>query len=208
MADFRYDDRAGRFRDSSTGRFVSERQVRDAVDATVSLASEHMATLSSDFRAGTINAAQFLDGMLTEIKSVQIASALAAYGGRDQMTQSRWGYVGSVIREQYAYARQMVADVLDGKQRMNGRLDARARQYANSGRTTYENIRRREMALAGMAYELNVQHSDEGCEECVAASDRGWVPIGTLPPVGARICRGACLCTLAFAATRSEAEAA
>lgn len=205
MASYRYDDRSGRFRDSTTGHYVSERQVRDGVDAAVSLASEHMGTLSADFRAGTLNAAQFLDGMLSEIKAVQIASALAAYGGREQMTSSRWGTVGQLVRQQYAYARQMVADVLDGKQRMNGRLDARARQYANSGRTTYENIRRREMAQAGMAFEWNVLHADESCPECLQQADLGPVPIGTLVPIGSRICRSACKCTLAFSATRGEA---
>lgn len=208
MASYRWDDRSGRFRDPTTGRYISERAVRDAVDATVDLAASRMATLASDFRAGTLNAQQFLDGMMTEIKSVQIATALAAYGGREQMTASRWGTVGQFIRQQYAYARQMVADVLDGKQRMNGRLDARARQYAQSGRATYENIRRREMAQAGMAFERNVLHAEESCGQCLAESERGWVPIGTLSPVGMRTCRGNCKCTIAFARTRSEAEAA
>lgn len=205
MASYRFDDRSMRFRDGASGRFISERQVRDAVDAVTDLSASRMGTLASDFRAGTIDAGRFLESMMTEIKSVQIASALAAYGGRDQMTQARWGTVGQVVRQQYAYARQMVADVLDGKQRMNGRLDARARQYANSGRSTYENVRRREMAKLGMAFERNVLHADESCAACLQQTGLGAVPIGTLSPIGSRTCRSACKCTIAYSATMSEA---
>lgn len=208
MADYAFDDRSMRYRDRSSGRFISEREVRDAVDAVVELSSERMGSLAASFRAGTIDAGEFLNGMLAEIKSAHIAAALAAYGGREQMTQVRWGTVGQQIRQQYAYARQMVADVLDGKQRMNGRLDARAKQYASAARTTYENTRRREMARLGMSWEKNLLHASESCGQCLAESGLGWVPIGTLAPVGSRTCRSACRCTLAFSATMSEAEAA
>lgn len=208
MATFTFDDRSMRYRDSASGKFISERQVRDAVDAIVNLSAERMGNLAASFRAGTIDANEFLSGMLTEVKSAQIAAALAAYGGRDQMNSQRWGMVGQQIRQQYAYARTMVADVLEGRQRMNGRLDARARLYAQASRTTYENTRRREMARLGMAFEQNILHASESCDGCLSASDAGWVPIGTLPAVGSRTCRLACRCTLAFAASRSEAEAA
>ncbi len=208
MSSYSFSDRTGRYRDRATGQFVTERAVRDGVDAVVRLSGERMADLARQFRAGTIDAGRFLASMMDEIKSVNLAAALAAYGGREQMTQSRYGTVGQIIRQQYQYARQMVADVLDGKQRMNGRLDARARSYASAARATYENIRRREMAAAGYSFEQNVQHSQEGCGECVAASDAGAVPIGTLPPVGSRQCRSSCLCTITFSRTRQDAEAA
>lgn len=208
MSTYTFSDRSGRFRDSATGQYVSERAVRDAVDAVVRLSGERMADLAQQFRAGTIDDGQFLTSMISEIKSVHVATALAAYGGREQVTQARWGTVGQLIRQQYAYARQMVADVLEGRQRMNGRLDARSRMYAAAGRTAYENIRRREMAALGYAFEVNVQHSQEGCRECVAASDLGPVPIGTLPPIGSRQCRSMCLCTISFSRTRQDAEAA
>lgn len=208
MASYAFDDRSMRYRDRASGRFVSERAVRDAVDAVVDLSAERMGNLAVSFRAGTLDAGEFLEAMLTEIKSAHIAAALAAYGGREQMTAARWGTVGQQIRQQYGFARNMVTDVLEGRQRMNGRLDARARQYAQAARSTYENTRRREMARLGQAFERNVRHSSDTCAGCLAASDAGWMPIGTLAPVGSRTCRSACKCTLAYSATMSEAEAA
>lgn len=205
MTAFRYDDRSMRYRDVTSGRFISEWAVRDGVDAVVSLSAERMAKHAADFRAGAIDAAKFLSNMQAEIKSVHIASALAAYGGRDQMTPSRWGTVGQIIRREYGYARNMVADVLDGRQRMNGRLDARARMYAQAGRTTYENVRRREQAQQGVGFEQNHLHASESCGQCLAQSALGRVPIGTLIPVGSRTCRSQCRCTLSYHETRSDA---
>ncbi len=124
------------------------------------------------------------------------------------MTASRWGVVGQQIRQQYAYARNMVADVLDGKQRMNGRLDSRSRLYAAAARQTYTNIRRREMATAGFAFEQNILGAaDEHCPDCLNENDRGWVPIGSLSAPGTRRCLGQCRCWIAYVKTFSEAAA-
>jgi hypothetical protein len=200
MADmqFGYDRASQRFRDLSTGKFVSERSVRDGVDRVADLASARMGEAAARFRAGELTATQFQAVMLQTIKDSQIAAALAAYGGRAQMTPERWGVVGQAIRAQYAYARQMVADVLDGRQRMNGRLDARARQYGQAARSLYENVRRREATSTGMLYEQNHIHAAESCEMCLAMSRRGKVPLGSLVPIGQRTCRQQCRCTLSY----------
>ena len=207
MADqtFTFDRVSQRFRSLETGRWVSEREVRDGVDRVADLASWCMGESAARFRAGEISAAQFQATMMGTIKDSQIAAALAAYGGRGQMDASRWGLVGRQIRTQYLYARQMVADVLDGRQRMNGRLDARARQYGQAARSLYENIRRREAAGAGMTFEANHLHATESCDQCRAMSAMGRVPIGTLVPIGQRTCRQSCRCTLSFHRAMSEA---
>ena len=129
---------------------------------------------------------------------------VGAYGGRDAMTPERWGLVGSLVRQQYAYARRFADDVAAGRQRQNGTMDARARLYGQAGRATYELIRRRESAGAGFGYERNVLHAADHCAQCVAEAGRGWVPIGTLTPVGQRTCRTQCRCTLAYARTPQQ----
>jgi hypothetical protein len=204
-----FDRSSQRFRDLSTGRFVSEREVRDAVDRLADLTSRRMGEAAARYRAGQITSSDWLAEHLALVKQSQIASALAAYGGRANMTPERWGLVGYQIRVQYAFARKMAADVLSGRQRMNGRLDARARQYGQAARVLYENIRAREAATSALAWERNVRHASESCQQCRAQSAAGWVPRGTLVPVGARTCRSSCRCSIERAATRPiEEEAA
>lgn len=210
MADLLYgwSNEAQRFRDLRTGRYISERQVRDFVDNIATEASRQLGELSAQYRANQISFTMWQAESHAVIKASQIASALAAYGGRAQMTPARWGLVGYQIRTQYAYLTQFGADVLNGRQRINGRMDARARQYGQASRSLYENIRRRTSADAGFRYERNIRHAVESCRQCVNQSSQGWVPIGTLVPIGQRTCRSSCRCTLAYSRTAAVEEAA
>jgi hypothetical protein len=208
MADlYGWDRPSMRFRDLSTGKYISERMVRDYVDNIADLASREMGDLAARYRSGQITFAAWQSESMQVIKSSQIASALAAYGGRDQMNATRWGTVGQQIRIQYQYLRQFGADILSGRQRLNGRLDSRSRLYGQAVRQTYTDIRRRESAANGMLWEKNVLGAAEHCAECVAQAARGWVPIGTLIPPGRRTCRGNCRCSLAHSRTLSESAA-
>lgn len=197
-----------RFRDLNTGKFISERAVRDAVDAVADLASRRMGESAARFRAGQISITEWQAESMQVIKQANVAATLLASGGRQNVTPQQWGAAGQMIRTEYAYFRRFVSDVLDGQQRQNGRLDARARMYGNIARRNYESLRRRQGYDNGFQYERNVRHSSEACRGCVAASAAGWVPIGTLPPIGQRECRGSCRCTLALSRTRPQEEAA
>ena len=199
MADYTWARRAGRFRSVESGRFVPESEIRDGVDALVRLSASRMADLSRQFRAGQITASQWLTGQLAEIKAVHLAAALAAKGGRSQMTPADYGRVGQQIRVQYQYARQMVADAISGKARLNGRLDARASQYANAARVGFEQARRRVAQEAGALRERNVINSSESCAGCRAQTARGLVPLGMLVPIGARSpCGPRCACSIVY----------
>ena len=205
---FGWSQESQRFRDLESGRYISERQVRDFVDNIADLASRRMGEATAQYRAGQITVAEWQATMMETIKASQIASALAAYGGRDQMNASRWGLVGQQIRTQYAYLARFTDDVLSGRQRMNGRMDARARQYGQGARSLYENIRRRESTAAGFRFERNELHPADHCDQCVNQTALGAVPIGTLVPIGRRTCRSNCRCTLVYSRQMTVEEAA
>lgn len=210
MADqsFTFDRASQRYRDLRTGRFLPAREVRDAVDRLADLASRRLGESAARFRAGQITVSQWIAESQQLVKQSQIAAALAAYGGRSNMNAAQWGLVGQQIRVQYAYLRRMADDVLSGRQRLNGRLDARSRQYGQAARVIFEAIRARESGSAGLAWERNVRHASESCAQCRAQSAAGWVPRGTLVPVGSRTCRSSCRCTIERSATRPMSEAA
>lgn len=209
MADlYGWDRSSQRFRDLESGRYVSERAVRDGVDRMADLVSRRMGEVTARYRTGEITATVWQSEMRSLIKQSQIAGALAAYGGRGQMDASRWGVVGQQVRVQYAYLARFTDDVLAGRQRMNGRMDARARQYGQASRTLYENIRRRESGDAGFRYERNELHPADHCEQCVNQTALGTVPIGSLVPIGRRTCRSQCRCTLVYSRQMTVEEAA
>lgn len=84
-----------------------------------------------------------------------------------------------------------------------GRIIARAKQYAQAARGTYEAVRGRVAELAGYDEEMRVLHGSDHCSTsgtipgCPSLSGR-WVPIGTLPRIGRAVCRSNCRCTFRF----------
>ena len=198
---FTFDQNSRRFRDVETGKFVSERAVRDGVDRVADLTARRMGELTARYRAGELTIGAWQAELMAEIKSSQIAAALAAYGGRANMSSEKWGFIGYRIREQFQYSRQMVADVLDGRQRINGRLEARARMYGGAARQTYNAVRAGEAQSGGLRYERNVMGAAEHCQGCRDQTAKGQVPRGTLVPPGYRQCRSSCRCHLVYSNT-------
>lgn len=178
---------------------MTPHEARAGVEAVIVVAAERMKASSEAFRAGKSSAADWSRAHLAQIKAVHIAAALAAYGGRSAMTPAKWGVVGQIIRREYGYSKLFLLDVLEGRQRQNGRMDARAAMYASAARSTYTAITRREAYDSGMRYERNeLGPTDASCRECLQQTALGWVPLGTLSQPGTRTCLAHCRCSLSF----------
>jgi hypothetical protein len=187
MADFTYSSSTGRYRDAD-GKLVSFRAVRDAVDRTVDEASDRLGRLAERLRSGEITLADFQTSAMATIKDVHLATGIAAHGGKAAMDQATYGAIGYRIRSEYAYLRGMAREIADGIQPLDGRLAARARLYGQAGRATFETVRARDDVARGADEERNVLSPSEHCDQCRSLAALEWVPVGTLPPIGARTC--------------------
>lgn len=187
----------GRFRDSVTGRFVRERAVQGAARQVVEAHSARMAAVTNQLREGLIPLADWERSMRAEIKLAHLTQMMAAHGGRNAMTQSDYGWIGNRVKEQYQYLNRFAAEIASGEQALNGRLVARAQMYGQASHATYEATRARDAEAQDIPMqERNVLGSGDPCTECPALSARGWVPLGTLPPVGSRACLANCKCRI------------
>jgi hypothetical protein len=189
-------------------------RIKPALLVFLAYLTGHMATNAKDYRNGTaLNV--WLDRHLALIKHGSVVAGLAAYNGKDNLQQYGLDRTGQVARRQYDYAERMATDILDGKQRQNGRLDARAALYAGVAWTGYQALRRRLQsdAVGGLLsasvavslgvdpeerYERNVQNSMEGCSQCESETQEGWVPVGTLSSPGTRECLSFCKCDISY----------
>jgi hypothetical protein len=202
---YTWSESAGRYR-GNRGHFVSERTVRDVVDGIADAASARMAQASERLLNGEMSLGTWQAEMQATIKLAHVSAAILAHGGAEQMSFSRWGAIGPTVRDQYGFLREFAAQVADGRQPMNGSLPARAKQYGQAARTQFERVRGEGQQERGYQFERNVLSSAEHCSECRAQTARGLVPIGTLVPVGQRICRSNCRCSIWY--SRDAVEAA
>jgi hypothetical protein len=197
MAALTFDDRSGRFRDSS-GRYVSERAVRSVIDSIADGASARLAAASDRLLAGTLSLAEWQAESMRTIKLSQVASATIAHGGVARMTPSTYGAAGRAIRDQYDYLRSFAAQIASGEQPLNRTVVSRAAQYGQAARVAFEREYGRDQRQRGYQFCRNVLAPAEHCAQCREQSARGWVPLGALVPIGQRTCRAQCRCRLTY----------
>lgn len=194
---YRWNQTANRYI-SPSGRFVGRQQVRAALDVAIDNSAKSIKALSQQLRDGNISLADWQLAMAREIKATHLASAALAKGGWAQLSQSDYGRVGQIVRQEYAYLNKLAQDIAAGRQPLDGRFLRRAEQYIQAGRATYHQVEQREMKVRGYDEERNIRHARDSCPGCLDATARGWVAIGTLPPVGGRDCRRNCRCTIEY----------
>ena len=172
----------------------------------ISVSESNINLVTQKLQAGQINLAEWQLAMEREIKTIHVASSASARGGWAQMTQADWGWTGQRIREQYEYLRRFAGQIASGKQPLNGRALVRAEMYAQAGRSTFQEMRRRYTRIYknGATEQRVLEPNAEHCEEtenrpgCVELAEMGRQPIGTLPPIGDATCLTFCRCFFRF----------
>lgn len=193
---FRWNAAAGRYVDSA-GRFVPASAVRNALDFAIRQAEDRIDRLAGQLAVGAIAPHEWERQMREQIKAVHLYSAMAARGGRAQMTAAGFGQVGAEVRQQYAWLARFRQQIEDGLP-LDGQFYQRVGLYVEAGRGTFHRAEGQVAADRGATEEHNILHPADHCDECLAQSGRGWVPIGTLVPIGRRQCQARCRCSLAY----------
>lgn len=205
MPEWTYSREAQRYRNTATGRFVSMQTVRERGLEPVMRASEsRMAELTQQRIDGLISTNAWRSGMALEIKIIHIEAAMAANGGRAQMSQADWGRVGARIKSQYRFLDNYAGQVAAGAQPLDGRMLSRSRMYADAARATFEETRRGARMETGWQEERRILGPAEHCQPsdkapgCIQLAAKGWRRIGTLPAIGQTTCRTRCRCHFVY----------
>jgi ferredoxin len=136
--------------------------------------------------------------MAREIKSAHLASAALAKGGFAQMAPADYGRVGARLKEQYRFLNRFASQIESGQQGLNGQLPIRSEMYIQAARATYHATERREMEQRGVEEERSILGAADHCPDCLQEADKDWQLIGTLIPIGDRICLTRCACVFDY----------
>ncbi len=184
-----------------TGRWVSRRTIRRALDRALEREALLARGLSNEYLDKNITLAEWRMGMRSIIKNTHQYSAALAKGGWAQLTQADYGRIGQRVRYHYEKLSGFVVDLEEGLP-LDGRYLQRAESYAQGSRSLYEQINRLEMADAGAVEERNILDDslaeERHCLQCPELSNEGWVSLGTLPVPGQRLCRSQCYCEMSY----------
>ncbi len=185
-------------------RNTSRESVRLALDKALDKANVRAQSLAKQLQSGKIDLATWRTGMRDIVKQSHLYSAMAAKGGRSQMTQADYGRVGQILargpkgsRGQYQYLESFARQIQQGLP-LDGRFLQRVRLYTQAPRSTYHIFDRRVHESKGFEQERNHRFAGDSCDGCIAASNAGWVEIGSLVPIGSRDCFGNCRCRIDY----------
>lgn len=205
---YRWNARAGRYV-AEDGTFVSEAELRDVFDSIVSRHSLEARALLLQLRNREISVSEFSVGMRQFIRDSQLYAAMLAVGGRDQMTQQRLGLVGQRIGIQYRFLSNFINQIRSGLP-LDGRALVRAELYVHSAWGTWTVFQQQLHVELDHTEMRNRLRPADHCTECVAltgtdlggsgtslplvARKTGWTVLGSLKPIGQRLCLTRCRC--------------
>jgi len=188
-------------------RIVSRETVRLGIDRALVNTNKDAQSLARDLQSGKIGLREWRTGMRQIVKDSHLYAATAAKGGEDAMTQADYGRVGQILsrgpragRGQYQYLESFLREIERGLP-LNGRFLQRVRLYVEAARSTYHVFDRLVHEALGYTEERNIRFAGDSCDGCIAAEALGWVPIGTLVPIGRRDCVGNCRCRIEYRKT-------
>lgn len=196
---YTWDEKAGRYRGAG-GKFVPAADVHRALNEAIDQSAKEIKAAALLLRDGSLSLSQWQVAMEREIKNSHLASAAAAVGGFGQMTKADYGRVGNQIKAQYQFLRSFVQDIQKGMP-LDGRFLNRAAMYIEAGRATYSLFERLRNKARGKGEERNILGNAEHCigaNSCTEQTAKGWVPIGGLVPIGQRLCRVKCKCSIEY----------
>lgn len=202
---FTYSRETKRFVDAA-GEGVEDRVVRSALDEALEEAADEVAKLTTRLADGEMSLARWQQSMARHVKDAHLNAGALTKGGWDELTQRDFGQIGGRIREELEYLQGFAEDIEDGAQALDGSAIRRARMYPKKARKTHHKLHRREMQKIGYNQEKNVLGIAEHCSECIELTtrgDNGWVPNGTLTPIGDRICLSNCRCSVKYRRTET-----
>lgn len=190
--------KSGRYVNLATGRIVAAAEVRRALDVALDRSTSEVQRLSRELVNGRVTLAEWQLGVARQLKNAHHASAALARGGWAQMTAQDQGRLGPRVKEQYHYLANFAAQIESGQQRLDGTFLRRVTLYTQAPRGTYHDYETRGKQEQGYTECRNELGAADHCEGCLAETARGWVPIGSLIPIGSRQCLSSCRCSLVY----------
>lgn len=202
MPDFTFDQRlnngVGAYR-GPNGRIMPQATVREALDLYVDASENVSRDVSMLLREGQISLSDWHLQMRSHVKDVHLTAAAVQRGGWDNMTPADFGRAGQRIKTQNEFLDNFAQQIADGTQPLDGRFLVRANMYTDASVATFDRFQVNAFKNAGFDEERSIlEPGAKHCSECEGEAARGWQPVGSIVPIGERICLTRCRCTKEF----------
>ncbi len=197
-----YDRRVGQFRQN--GRFVSRVDVLQVVDRETQRTTVQLQGLTRLVSSGKITLPEWQERMADTLKQSHLQMAMMGAGGKVQMTQQQYGYVGSRLYKEYQAIDQFALDLATGKLTEKQAL-ARTALYARTTALSFHQAEKATKIRDSFEGRRDLDAAAQHCLPCIGHSTKGlFVPADQIVPTGTDcLCHGYCRCRITWRKVRS-----
>lgn len=182
---------AGQYFNPLTGAIIPFLVVRELLETVIDLIAVSMNQTTQEMIDEKITADEWQQRIERDIVILSIIAVLLARGGLSQI--SNWTSTLLWIERQRKYL-SAFREALPGLS--PAETLARIDLYADAGRSAFEAERTEVNRQNGYTEEIRLLEAGAvHCEGCVEQANYGWMPIGTLAPIGSQQCGARCKCT-------------
>lgn len=197
---YTFDPKSDRWRNDSTGKYVSRDRALAFVEQSIGAGKESVARLAQAQADGDLSARQWLTAMREEIKGETIRQYMLGKGGRGSMEAADWGRVGGLLSEQYKYLDNFYDQVAAGEVSA-AEMARRAQMYIGSAREAYERGHFEAMRSRRSQVKWNLGQTEQHCSGCTDLAAQDWMELEELPTypcAGDTECLTNCDCYLTY----------
>jgi hypothetical protein len=135
--DWTYDERLNRYRQASTGHFLSAESIIRLRDEFLDARIVRTRQLAADLADDRITLGEWERGMRDEIKTTVGVEYAFGRGGMNRMQPSDFREMGGLVGDHYRFLNNFAQDISTGNLSEAG-IASRAAMYIGSGTTAYE----------------------------------------------------------------------
>lgn len=197
--DWSFDTNTARYRNSVTGRFLSQRDALQLTERSIAAASAEIESQVLSLAQGVTPLGVWQRQLATLLKQVHVGQFILGRGGIAHTTPADFLEVGRILKSEYRYLEGFGRDLAAGRLSV-AQARARVRLYLAKSRLSFWAGQRQAQLQGPTASEMRrLLAPVEHCAECVAYARAGWVPIGNVPlPTVDCSCRSNCRCTVQY----------
>jgi hypothetical protein len=183
-----------RLRDAVKERRLSPEQGRRVVRRLIGDAGALVRSATDALVAGVLRLGPWFGAMRDALLPRHFAASFAVLN-HPEPPPADLDAIAAESRRQVGYLERFRGQLATAQQLLSGAA-ARSELYASALWSLAQNVGRAKAMRDGYREEKNVLGISDSCTGCIAETHRGWVPIGSLVPVGSRQCLTRCRCII------------
>lgn len=176
-----YSKSTGRWRDLETGQWVPAERLTLEVDREVERTVVRLRGIARLLASDRISLPEFQERFADELRLSHLRMSAFGAGGRAQLDQRHFGYVGRQLKTEYEALDRLAKQIASGRITEKQLLD-RAAMYATNTRASFyrsEQItKQRDLFLGWRQLSVGANH----CEDCISYATDGFVPADQIKP--------------------------